>query len=195
MRKGEREKGARSRSSFLFPAKSSSNLPHPTPSPPFEESVTGRRSSFCFRAPSISLIVSLSSHPPVASPYHPPPPFVPLFLCPSLALPGACLSGSVPVCLFADDSTWSRCDAQQLLLCSAASPPPTTTTTTNTPPYLSLPPLQCLLCSYLSTRLFIPCYAGALYSVLRSILSSLASLTNSLHFPASLMQPLTFKAY
>lgn len=61
---------------------------------------------------------------------HPPPPSVPLFLCPSFALPGACLSGSVPVCLFADDSTWSRCDAQQLLLCSAASPHP--------PPFISL---------------------------------------------------------
>lgn len=46
---------------------------------------------------------------------------LPVFLlCPCLCLPGARLSGSVPVCLFADDSTWSRCDAQQLLLCAAA---------------------------------------------------------------------------
>lgn len=69
MRKGERGKRTTSDSSFPFPAKSSTNLPHPAPSPPFEESVTGRRSSFCFCAPSISLIVSFSSH---ASPYCPP---------------------------------------------------------------------------------------------------------------------------
>lgn len=73
-----------------------------------------------------------SMHPP---PPPPPPPspalptplaFIPLpsssSVHPSLSLPGACLSGSVPVCLFADDSTWSRCDAQQLLLCSITLP-------------------------------------------------------------------------
>lgn len=83
--------------------------------------------TFHLLPPSIFLIVSFSSHPLVASPQPSPPSTsflcVPLFLCPSLSLPGACLSGSVPVCLFADDSTWSRCDAQQLLLCSPASPP------------------------------------------------------------------------
>lgn len=46
--------------------------------------------------------------------------------------PGAYLSGLVPVCLFADDSTWSRCDAQQLFLCSAVPSLP------HTPPLLPL---------------------------------------------------------
>lgn len=61
--------------------------------------------------------------PPLPVPlpsYH----LLPVFLLrPSLSRsPGACLSGSVPVCLFADDSTRSRCDAQQLLVCFAALP-------------------------------------------------------------------------
>lgn len=66
---------------------------------------------------------ALNPHRPPASP--PPPHYpssFPFLLCPSLTLPRACLSGSVPVCLFADDSTWSRCDAQQLLLCSITLP-------------------------------------------------------------------------
>lgn len=67
---------------------------------------------------SVSLIVS--SLPLVALLYQH---LLAVFLfCPSLAFPGACLGGSVPVCLFADDSTWSRCDAQQLLVCFAALP-------------------------------------------------------------------------
>ena len=109
--------------------------------------------TFHLLPPSIFLIVSFSSHPLLAS-LQPPPPFlcVPLFLCPSLSLPGACLSGSVPVCLFADDSTWSRCDAQQLLLCSPASPPSISLPLTlslylsATPPYLSLSPPSISLC-------------------------------------------------
>lgn len=71
-----------------------------------------------------------SMHPPPPPPPSPALPtplaFIPLpsssSVHPSLSLPGACLSGSVPVCLFADDSTWSRCDAQQLLLCSITLP-------------------------------------------------------------------------
>lgn len=120
-------------SSFLSPKKKS-----PTEPPLLTSFVESNRlqrlppclpalpAPFHLLAPFISLIVSFSSHPPLPCPY--PPTLVSLFLlCPSLALPGACLSGSVPVCLFADDSTWSRCDAQQLLLCSAAaaSPPHT----------------------------------------------------------------------
>lgn len=116
--------------SSQFTAKPSTNLPHLSPSPLF--GVTGCRSS----------LLLLNFYAVLPSPFHlsnPPsptiplissslclafiPPSLPLFLCPSLSLPGACLSGSVPVCLFADDSTWSRCDAQQLLLCSAALPP------------------------------------------------------------------------
>ena len=168
--------------------------------------------TFHLLPPSIFLIVSFSSHPLVASPQPSPPSTsflcVPLFLCPSLSLPGACLSGSVPVCLFADDSTWSRCDAQQLLLCSPASPPPPYLSLSlplylsATPPYLSLspqllylslPPLQCLLCSYLHVFLFpAPSLLGSklasliLCLILRSVfflfLSTLTSLTNSFHF-------------
>lgn len=78
-----------------------------------------------FRAPPppfISLIASFSCHPlaPPPPPHY--PSSFPFLLCPSLTLPRACLSGSVPVCLFADDSTRSRCDAQQLLLCSITLP-------------------------------------------------------------------------
>lgn len=60
--------------------------------------------------------------PPASPPSPHYPSSFPFLLCPSLTLPRACLSGSVPVCLFADDSTWSRCDAQQLLLCSITLP-------------------------------------------------------------------------
>lgn len=74
----------------------------------------------------ILLILLLLGHinthplPPHSSCVHPSPP------------PGAYLSGLVPVCLFADDSTWSRCDAQQLFLCSAVPSLP------HTPPLLPL---------------------------------------------------------
>lgn len=127
--------------------------------------------TFHLLPPSVFLIVSFSSHPLVASPQPPPPTAflcVPLFLCPSLSLPGACLSGSVPVCLFADDSTWSRCDAQQLLLCSPASPPsislPLSPSLSLCHPSISLPlppslsrsasPPMSLM--FLSTCLFVP---------------------------------------
>lgn len=102
-------------------------------------------SAICFSSSSTVRLFNciFSSRPLVASP-------LPLSI-PSL--PRACLSGLVPVCLFADDSTWSRCDSQQLLLCSItpSCPPPLPPL-----PYLSPPSLQCLLC-YLSTYLFVLC--------------------------------------
>lgn len=70
-------------------------------------------------------------------------------LHPSLSLPRACLSGSVPVCLFADDSTWSRCDAQQLLLYSLTLP-----SALWLPPALCLPSNVSLM--HLSTCCFSP---------------------------------------
>jgi len=197
--KGGRKKRTTSDFSFLFPAKSSTHPPPPNSITSLwgkEEQVA--ESSLCSCAfpfhlfpPFISLIVSFSSHPPVASPH--PHSSLPLFLCPSLALPGACLSGSVPVCLFADDSTWSRCDAQQLLLCSAASPlppPPFTSTSISffASPSTSLMFLFIYVFFCFSVTPLLKCKLASFifYFVLRSVLSSLTSLTNSFQSPAPL---------
>lgn len=107
--------------------------------------------------PSFLIVSSFPCAPPLHPPPHPPPPspalptplaFIPLpsSVHPSLSLPGACLSGSVPVCLFADDSTWSRCDAQQLLLCSITLPChlARSALAASLPPSLPLPPIKCL---------------------------------------------------
>lgn len=126
--------------------------PHPSPSLSFGQRVTGCSCSPCFCSLS-SLFHLFFFFPPtlhifncillvsILSSLRLYQHSLPLFLCPSLPLPRACLSGSVPVCLFADDSTWSRCDAQQLLLCSAAASLPHPTR-----PSLPSPPRHIPLC-------------------------------------------------
>lgn len=122
--------------------------------------------SSCFSLVFNCLLFSMHPPPP------PPPPspalptplaFIPLpsssSVHPSLSLPGACLSGSVPVCLFADDSTWSRCDAQQLLLCSITLPChlPRSALAASLPPSLCLPSNKCL-CNALIYVPFLSCF-------------------------------------
>lgn len=199
--RGRRKKTA-SDSSFLFHAKPSTDLPHLL--------LSGERVKRAQLLCTVILVSSSSTLPLFNCILrillillllghintHPLPPHSSC-VHPSLP-PGAYLSGLVPVCLFADDSTWSRCDAQQLFLCSAVPSLP------HTPPLLPLIsphshlclPLQCLLCSYLSMCLFVP---TLLKRKLASLIllsdvffcfflpsSSLTSLSNLLHFPAFL---------
>lgn len=97
------------------------------PTPPFEERVTSCRSSLCIFAlfiffPSISLILSLSSHPLVAMPYPPHPhPFHSSSVHPSLSLGLASVGRFQSVCVL---MTPLGADVMLSSCCSAASLPP-----------------------------------------------------------------------